>query len=416
MMIRYDMIIGRIIPLFLGFIMLKSLLTRSLLIACCTFTLGYSTQSYAVDDEFGLELSEEEMVDTPIESIQKFVEVYHLVKQNYVHSVSDEQLFTNAMQGLLKGLDPYSRYLTAQEYQDLVKYTEGELGTVDFELVYVPSLQQWVIENLKADADSAKLGLKNGMVISKIADKSLAGLNHDQVHDALTGQMGSKISIQLGLQNKPIQLILNQKKNVDVRAKLFAEQRVLWIQIPVFTQDTAHEIKRIYDDYAQQNIQGIILDLRNNPGGLLSSAVETADLFLEQGLIVSTKSRAEGSQNFRAIAGHSIQQPVAILINHKTASAAEVVTSALQQQHRAWVVGEKSYGKGVVQKVLALGNGDAVSLTVADYYTPDGHKLEGKGIEPNLLYPLAVDVNEQDYLERIAGFLLNHIATREYKK
>lgn len=390
--------------------MLKSIITRSLLIFSCVLISVYSTQIYAVDDEFGLELSEDEMLDTPVESIQKFVEVYHLVKQNYVHSMSDEQLFTNAMFGLLKGLDPYSRYLSAQEYQDLVKYAEGELGTVDFNLSYVPTQQQWVVEHLKNDADSYKLGLKNGMAISKIADKPLIGLNYDQIQDLLTGQIGSKINVQLGLQTKPIQLTLNKKKNVDIRAKLLGEQKILWIKIPLFTQDTAHEIQRIINDYSTHKIQAILLDLRNNSGGLLSAAVETADLFLDSGLIVTTKSRAEGNQSFRAIAGHSITQPVGILINNKSASAAEVLTSALQQHRRAWVIGEKSYGKGVVQKVLALPDGDAISLTVADYYTPNGQKLEGKGIEPNLLYPLSADVNEQEYLERIAGFLLNYVA------
>lgn len=392
--------------------MLKSIITRSLLIFSCVLISVYSTQIYAVDDEFGLELSEDEMLDTPVESIQKFVEVYHLVKQNYVHSMSDEQLFTNAISGLLKGLDPYSRYLSAQEYQDLVKYAEGELGTVDFNLSYVPTQQQWVVEHLKNDADSYKLGLKNGMAISKIADKPLIGLNYDQIQDLLTGQIGSKINVQLGLQTKPIQLTLNKKKNVDIRAKLLGEQKILWIKIPLFTQDTAHEIQRIINDYSTHKIQAILLDLRNNSGGLLSAAVETADLFLDSGLIVTTKSRAEGNQSFRAIAGHSITQPVGILINNKSASAAEVLTSALQQHRRAWVIGEKSYGKGVVQKVLALPDGDAISLTVADYYTPNGQKLEGKGIEPNLLYPLSADVNEQEYLERIAGFLLNYVAVR----
>lgn len=390
--------------------MLKSLLARSLIIACCIFAVGYSTQSYAVDDEFGLELSEDEILDTPIESIQKFVEVYSLVKQNYVKSISDEQLFANAMQGLLKGLDPYSRYLSAQDYQDLLKYTEGELGTVDFELNYMPEQQKWVIGDLKKDADSAKLGLKNGMAISKIANQNLTGLNADQIRELLTGQIGSKIEIQLGLDAKPIQLVLNKKKNVDIQAKLLAEQQVLWIQIPIFTQDTAHEIQRIYDEFAEQSVKVIILDLRNNPGGLLSSAVETADLFLEKGLIVTTKSRAEGNQNFRASAGQSVQKPVGILINNKSASAAEVLTAALQQHQRAWVVGEKSYGKGVVQKVLSLAGGDAISLTVADYYTPDGEQLEGKGIEPNLSYPFSAEVNEQDYLERVASSLLSHFA------
>lgn len=394
------------IEFYLG-MMMKKFFTRSYLMACCAvLSMGYSHASFAMD--YGLELEDEVVTEVPVEAIQKFVEVFSLVQKNYVQSVNDEQLFTNAMQGLLKGLDNYSRYLPAEDYKELVKYTEGELATVDFDLSYTPLQQQWLIENLKPDADSFKLGLRNGMPISKIGDKSLVGLNIDQVKELLTGQVGSKVTVQLGLQTKPIQLILNKKKSIDVQGQLMADGRVLVIRVPLFTQDTANDIKRIIEDFSGYPIQALMLDLRNNPGGLLSSAVETADLFLDQGLIVTTKSRAEGNQSFRAIAGKSLTQPLGVLINAKSASAAEVLTAALQQNRRAWVMGEKSYGKGVVQKVLPLNSGDAVSLTVADYYTPDGKQLEGAGIEPNLNFPLPADVNEREYLERLAQLLVTH--------
>ncbi|MDO4223306.1 MAG: S41 family peptidase [Acinetobacter sp.] len=360
-------------------------------------------QQIQSENELELSPADDVVSEIPVEAVQQFVNIYQLVKQNFVRDVSDDTLFEHAMKGLV-ALDPYSRYLPAKEYQDLIKYTEGDLATVDFDLRYVPVQQVWEIQNLSPDSDASKSGLKNGMIVRKIEQKSTQGLNQDEINQLLTGQIGSSVAIQLGEKTQAISLVRTKKVNVDVQAKLLANQ-VLWIKVPVFKQETANEIKRILQSVEQDGIQGVLLDLRSNPGGLLSSAVETADLFLNQGLIVSTQSRAEGNQSFRALSGHSFPYKLGILINGKSASAAEVLTAALQQHQRAYVMGEKSYGKGVVQKILPLDNGDAVSLTVAHYYTPDGQQLDGKGIEPNLLYPF-LDVPEQDYLNRTAELLL----------
>lgn len=357
----------------------------------------------------GLELdATEEMVnEVPVEAIQKFVEIYTLIKRNYIQEVSDEKLFEQAISGLAK-VDAYSRYLDRNAYQDLIKYTEGDLATVDFELSHDLAKNEWRISQLKEFSDASKSGVQNGLVVRKIDNQTITGLNRSQVKELLTGQIGSSVSLLLDKGVQSISVIRNKKINVDVEYKLLKNKQVLWIKIPVFKQGTAKEIKRLIQDFSEANhIQNVLIDLRNNPGGLLSSAVETADLFLTQGLIVSTKSRSEGNQSFRAVGEEAFKQKLGIMINAKSASAAEVLTAALKQHYRAIVIGEKSYGKGVVQKILPVKNGDAISLTVANYYTPDGQQLEGKGIEPNLTYPIG-EMSEESYLEHIAGLMLDY--------
>lgn len=357
----------------------------------------------------GLELdATEEMVnEVPVEAIQKFVEIYTLIKRNYIQEVSDEKLFEQAISGLAK-VDAYSRYLDRNAYQDLIKYTEGDLATVDFELSHDLAKNEWRISQLKEFSDASKSGLQNGLVVRKIDNQTITGLNRSQVKELLTGQIGSSVSLLLDKGVQSISVIRNKKINVDVEYKLLKNKQVLWIKIPVFKQGTAKEVKRLIQDFSEANhIQNVLIDLRNNPGGLLSSAVETADLFLTQGLIVSTKSRSEGNQSFRAVGEEAFKQKLGIMINAKSASAAEVLTAALKQHYRAIVIGEKSYGKGVVQKILPVKNGDAISLTVANYYTPDGQQLEGKGIEPNLTYPIG-EMSEESYLEHIAGLMLDY--------
>lgn len=367
-----------------------------------------SKLSQQVADE-SLDLREDELInEVPVEAIQQFIKVYQVVQQNYVNELSDEQLFNAAIKGLVNQ-DNYSRYLNMEDYQDLIRYTEGGEATVDFELI--KKHNQWVISQLREDSPSAKLGLKNDLAVYRINDKNINQLDAEQVQNLLLGAMGSTLTIQLGENTQPIKLIRNKAQNTDIRSKLMLQNQVLYIHIPVFKQETANEIKNAIYDVAHLPVQAILLDLRNNPGGLLSSAVETSELFLKQGLIVSTKSRAEGNQNFRALSKMTFEHKLGIIINNKSASAAEVFTAAMQQNQRAYVMGEKSYGKGVVQKVLPLDNGDAVSLTVAHYYTPNGQQLDGKGIMPNLLSPRN-QLDDDEYLEKMAEALLQHSSKR----
>ena len=351
---------------------------------------------------------EQNYAEVPVESIQQFVQIYSIVKDNYVDEKNDDALFQQAIKGLVGGLDRYSRYLSPEDYKLLLQYTEGDMASVDFELIYDSQLHQWLIQGLKSNADSTKQGLRNGVAVFKIDDQELKKLNHDQVHSLLNGAIGSTLSLQLAQNSAPLTLVRNKKIETDIQANVLHNQ-VLVIKIKVFQQDTANEIKRLIEELSSSRLKAVLLDLRNNPGGLLSAAVESADLFLNQGLIVSTKSRSEGDQQFQALPSFEFQNlKLGILMNSRSASAAEVFTAALKDHGRAWVVGEKSYGKGVVQKLFPLSNGAALQMTVSHYYTPKGNMIEGVGIQPNQQYLLQHDMKEENYLEHVAEIILNH--------
>ena len=350
---------------------------------------------------------QQDYVDVPVESIQEFVQIYGIVKDNYVTEKSDDALFQQAIRGLVSGLDRYSRYLTAEEYKQLLQYTEGDLASVDFTLRYDAAQQHWVIQNLSANADSAKQGLKNGDSLFKIDNQELKKLSADQVNNLLTGSVGSTVSVQRAANQPEIMLVRNKKVETDIQAQMLSNQ-VLLLKVRVFQQDTANEIKRLIEEHSTPRLKAVLIDLRNNPGGLLSAAVESADLFLNQGVIVSTKSRSEGDQQFQALPSFEFQNlKVGVLINHRSASAAEVFTAALKDHSRAWVIGEKSYGKGVVQKLFPLSDGAALQMTVSHYYTPREQMIEGVGIQPNQQYIQSPEMKEEAYLEHVADLLLS---------
>ncbi|WP_192455838.1 S41 family peptidase [Acinetobacter oleivorans] len=349
---------------------------------------------------------EHSYAEVPIESIQQFVQIYGIVRDNYVDVKSDDALFQQAIKGLVSGLDRYSRYLSAEEYRQLIQYTEGDLASVDFALSPELHLHKWIIRDLKTGSDSYKLGLRNGQTILKIDNQDLKNLNQDQVLGLLYGSIGSTLQVQAEELSGNINLVRNKKIETDIEPVMLHNQ-VLVLKIRVFQQDTANEIKRLIEENSSPRLKAVLIDLRNNPGGLLSAAVESADLFLNNGIIVSTKSRSEGNQQFQALPGNEFQNiKLGILINHRSASAAEVFTAAMKEHQRAWVMGEKSYGKGVVQKLFPLPSGAALQMTVSHYYTPNGNMIEGQGIQPNQTYPMPPEMKEDVYLDRVADLFL----------
>ncbi|WP_180101066.1 S41 family peptidase [Acinetobacter sp. YH12151] len=381
---------------------------KSVVIPCLLMCLSHSawgagSNEPAFDD---MEMDGQAYSEIPVASIQEFVQIYGIVKDNYIQDKNDDALFQQAIQGLVSGLDRYSRYLSPEDYKQLREYTEGDLASIDFDLQFNSQMKQWMVQGLSADADSAKQGLRNGVTVYKIDDQVLSSLNQEQVRQLLSGAVGSTLMIQLSPQSPAVRLVRNTKLDTEIKSSLHNNQ-VLVLQVKVFQQDTANEIKRLIESYADKRLKAVLFDLRNNPGGLLSAAVESADLFLNQGVIVSTKSRAEGNQQFQALPSFEFQNlKVGVLINNRSASAAEVFTAALKEHNRAWVVGEKSYGKGVVQKLFPLSNGSALQMTVSQYFSPSGQTIEGRGVQPHFNYPFKQEMREESYLEHVTDLLL----------
>lgn len=369
----------------------------------------WATDQVSAAPDFDDAIEEQHITEVPIESIQQFVQIYGTVKDNYVDEKSDDVLFLQAIKGLVGGLDHYSRYLTPEEYKQLLQYTEGDLATADFNLNYDAHLHQWQIQNLSENSDSDLLGLKNGFAVFKIDQQELKNLNKEQVDDLLHGSIGSSFQLQLNAKSPAINIVRNKKLDIaDIESELLHNQ-VLVLKIKVFQQDTANEVKRLIEQYNSNKLKAVLIDLRNNPGGLLSSAVETADLFLSQGRIVSTKSRSEGDQQFQALPGGDFPAlKLGVLINARSASAAEVFTAAMKEHKRAWIIGEKSYGKGVVQKLFPLANGAALQMTVSHYYTPSGLMIDGQGIRPDQEYPWPLEMKEETYINNVSDQLLRH--------
>lgn len=361
------------------------------------------------DADWGDE-TEQSIGEVPVESIEKFVQIYGIVKNNYVDEKIDEALFTQAIKGMVSGLDRYSRYLDAEDYKALMDYTEADIATVDFKLHFDTHSHQWQIKQLSKNSDAEKLGLKNDFTIYKVDHTELKNLNAEQVQDLLYGAMGSTLLLQLNPKSPVLTVVRNKKIDIADIETVLLNNHVLVLKIKVFQKDTANEVKRILEEYSASRLKAVLIDLRNNPGGLLSAAVETADLFLEQGVIVSTKSRSEGDLEYQALPnGEFDGLKLGILINGRSASAAEVFAAALKEHQRAWLIGEKSYGKGVVQKLFPLSNGSAVQMTVSHYYTPNGSMIDGKGIQPNQDYVWPLDMKEDTYLFHTSELLLKHL-------
>lgn len=385
---------------------------RAIAISCLFCCLNHSAVADATDLDFdGDAPVAQRNEEIPVDAIQRFVKIYGLVKDNYVTPKTDDALFEQAIKGLVGNLDRYSRYLNAEDYHQLVQYTEGDVAATDFDLVFDKATHQWFIKGLKDNSDSAKLGLKNGMTVYKLDNQELKELNPDQVKNVLYGSVGTALTVQVAPVGQPVTVVRNRKVDVEVRSKMLKNQ-VLLIKVPVFQQETASEIKNILDQQDSDKVKAVLFDLRGNPGGLLSAAVETADLFLNSGVIVSTQSRSEGSQTFQALPSADFSKwNIGLLINRRSASAAEVFTAALQEHNRAWVLGEKSYGKGVVQKLFPLPNGAALQMTVAHYYTPKNNMIDGVGIQPDQNYVLPIDMKDDVYLENAADLLLRHLSS-----
>ena len=319
-----------------------------------------------------------------------FSNAFERVRANYVRPVKDSELIDAAIQGMVSSLDPHSSYMDAKMYGDMQITTKGQFGGIGIEVTQEDGLIK-VISPIDG-TPAARAGIKTGDRIAGIDGTSIAGLPLNEAIDKMRGPAGSKITLTLLREGekKPFDVTLVRAIVSVDSASHRREGDIGYIRLPGFNEQTADGLERAVRDLKKQigpGLKGYVLDLRNNPGGLLDQAIQVSDDFLGTGEIVSTRGRhAEDTQRYDAKGGDITEgKPVVVLINGGTASASEIVSGALQDHKRATVVGMTSFGKGSVQTIIPLGEGrGALRLTTARYYTPSGHSIQAQGIIPDI--------------------------------
>jgi carboxyl-terminal processing protease len=326
-----------------------------------------------------------------------FGDVFERVRADYVEKPDDQKLIETAINGMLTGLDPHSSYMDPSSFSDMQVQTRGEFGGLGIEVTMEPSGPDAGLIKVVTpidDTPAAKAGVLANDLIVKLDEDQVQGLTLNQAVKKMRGPINSKIKLTIKRKDvdKPLELTLTRDviRVKAVRSKVEGDD-VGYIRMTQFTERTTEGLKQAITDIkakiSQDKLKGYILDLRNNPGGLLDQAISVSDAFLEKGEIVSTRSRnAEDTQRYNARAGDLTgHKPVIVLINGGSASASEIVAGALQDHKRVTVIGTRSFGKGSVQTIFPLGNNNgALRLTTARYFTPSGRSIQAKGITPDI--------------------------------
>lgn len=317
-----------------------------------------------------------------------FGEVFERVRAEYVEPVSDKQLVEAAINGMLTSLDPHSNFLNSDEFQDMQSQTRGSFGGLGIEV----TMENGVVKVVSPidDTPAAKAGVQAGDLIIAIDGKPIVNMSLNEAVDKMRGPVGSNLTITIRRgDQEPFDLNLARATIPVESVRWRTEGNVGYIRITSFTERTEDGLKRGITDIKKKlgdKLQGYVLDLRNDPGGLLDQAIAVADAFLDKGEIVSTRSRkADQAQRYNATPGDLADGlPLVVLINGGSASASEIVAGALQDHHRAVLLGTQSFGKGSVQTIIPLPGHGAMRLTTARYYTPSGRSIQQLGITPDI--------------------------------
>ncbi|MDT3685347.1 MAG: S41 family peptidase [Pseudorhodoplanes sp.] len=325
-------------------------------------------------------------------NLNLFGDVFERVRADYVEKPDDAKLVETAINGMLAGLDPHSSFMDAKSFRDMQVQTRGEFGGLGIEVTMEDGLVK-VVAPID-DTPAAKAGIMANDIITHLEDEPVQGLTLNQAVEKMRGPVNTKIRLKIMRKgaDKPIEVTITRDiiRVRAVRARTEGDD-VGYIRVTQFNEQTTDNLKKAIADFEAQipanKLKGYIVDMRNNPGGLLDQAISVSDVFLEKGEIVSTRGRnAEETQRFNARAGDLTKgKPVIVLINGGSASASEIVAGALQDHKRATVLGSRSFGKGSVQTIIPLGAGNgALRLTTARYYTPSGKSIQAKGISPDI--------------------------------
>ncbi|MCB1678222.1 MAG: S41 family peptidase [Halioglobus sp.] len=324
----------------------------------------------------------------PLDELRTFADVYHQIRIGYVEEIDDSTLLEYAIQGMLMNLDPHSVYLTKDDFQDLQDSTTGEFTGLGLEVGMEDGYVK-VIAPIDG-SPAAAAGLRSGDVILKLGHNPIKGMSLGEAIDKMRGPKGSEIELTIGRpgESQPFEvtLVRDTIKVASVRER-WLEPGYGYIRVAQFQSATGADVRKALDTLmAKQELEGLVLDLRNNPGGILNASVDVAGLFMDGGTVVYTQGRlANSDMYYKADAGDASKGvPLVVLINAGSASASEIVAGALQDHRRAIVMGTHSFGKGSVQTILPLSDSRAVKLTTALYFTPSGRSIQAEGIAPDI--------------------------------
>jgi len=345
----------------------------------------------------------------PLDELSAFTEVFARIKKDYVEEVSDKTLLENAIRGMLTGLDPHSSYLDEEGYKELREGTSGEFGGLGIEVGMSEDGFVRVITPID-DTPAQRAGVKAGDLVIRLDEKPVKGMTLHQAVKIMRGKVGEKIVLTILREGeqKPLKITI-VRDTIKVKS---VRQRNLgdgfgYVRISQFQSRTGDNLAEAIDKLIEENdgkLKGLVLDLRNNPGGVLNAAVEVSDAFLDDGLIVYTEGRIANSQmKFSATPQRLIDgAPLVVLVNGGSASASEIVAGALQDHKRALILGTPTFGKGSVQTILPLNNNSALKLTTARYFTPSGRSIQAEGIVPDIeIKPAKVTHLDGSGLERV---------------
>ncbi|WP_075180307.1 S41 family peptidase [Neptunomonas phycophila] len=331
----------------------------------------------------------EEAKTLPLEELRRFSEVFDRIKQAYVEPVDDAKVLEDAIRGMISGLDPHSGYLEPDAFEELQEHTSGEFGGVGVEISQEDGFIR-VITPID-DTPAKKAGVKAGDLITRIDGESLQNISIDETISRMRGEAGTKIVLTIIREGeqKPLEITVVRDiiKVTSVKSRLLGDGYG-YVRITQFQSNSGADLKKALKKLQnEQPLTGLVLDLRNNPGGVLQAAVEVVDAFVDEGMIVYTEGRvASADIKFTATKAMAVPDvPIVVLINSGSASASEIVAGALQDQKRAVIMGTTSFGKGSVQTVLPLSDNRALKLTTARYFTPSGRSIQAQGIVPDVV-------------------------------
>jgi len=362
--------------------------TRIAIIATCLSLTALATIAEESSAPNDTELNDSVSV-LPLEDLRVFTKAYDHIRRAYIDEIDDRTLLEYAIRGMLEQLDPHSAFLDASSFDDLQVHTTGEFGGLGIEV----GMENGFVKVVSPidDTPAARGGVEAGDLIIKLDDISVKGLTLGEAVEKMRGKKDSEIVLTIVREgvDQPfdITLVRDVIKVRSVRSEL-VEENYGYLRIAQFQVNTAHDLEKAFVKLSkeQHNLRGLILDLRNNPGGVLQASVEVADLFLEGGMVVYTEGRlSDSNTEYKAKPGDiSEGMPIVVLINDGSASASEIVAGALQDHRRALVLGTRSFGKGSVQTVIPITDDRAVKLTTALYFTPNGRSIQAQGIDPDI--------------------------------